>query len=851
MPWLIPAIIAVLASTLVLAFSYSFLYLQHRQRFMGLWLGSWLLQCLRYALDLWQETARPGGPAYSAGQVAALLSACLLLWGTCEFLGRRPPAGWQVYTAATAVWIAAGTACGFTFWLQNVPVFVFLALAHIWTGAALLKSRELPGFGRHLTGWSLVLWGLHRANYPLLRPLEWFAPWGYLIASVLALLTALGMILVYYQRMSQDLLLSEEKYRRLTENARDIIYRYRLRPEPAFDYINPVVAEITGYTPAEFYADPALIFKIIHPEDRPLLTGLLAGETRPAGLLVLRWLGRDGREIWGEHQNIYLPGPDGQLAAIEGISRDITAAKLAERKLQEANEELEATLQELRAAEEELRQQYDELQQAEQRQREAYRRLEDVIESLPDPTLVVDRDGKITAWNRAIEKMTGTGKADMLGRGDHAYALPFYGARRPALLDVILKNDRELLETFNYQNVTWEAGSLYAEAHAPALHNGRGAYLWIKASPLYDQDGRLAGAIETIRDITERKRLEDRLRFLSACDHLTGLHNRFSFDEEIKRLETAGARPVGIVVCDLDGLKLVNDALGQEAGDMLLVNVANLLLQNMPSSGLVARIGGDEFAAVFQAERVEELMEECCRRLRQAIDDYNYQNPSVPLSLAIGWAAARKAERPLAETLREAHQNMRREKLFSQRSHSSSVVQALAKMLEARDFITEGHAERIVELVEKMAQALGLPPGRMLDLRLFARFHDLGKVGVPDRILFKPGRLTAEEYAEMKLHCEIGYRIAHSLPELAHIAGWILKHHEWWNGRGYPLGLKGEEIPLECRMLAIADAFDAMTSDRPYRKALTQAEALAELKKCAGSQFDPKLVDLFAAALAG
>ncbi|NLT20622.1 MAG: HD domain-containing protein, partial [Syntrophomonadaceae bacterium] len=130
-------------------------------------------------------------------------------------------------------------------------------------------------------------------------------------------------------------------------------------------------------------------------------------------------------------------------------------------------------------------------------------------------------------------------------------------------------------------------------------------------------------------------------------------------------------------------------------------------------------------------------------------------------------------------------------------------------------------------------------------LQLLAQFHDIGKVGVPDRILFKEDRLTPEEYLEMQRHSEIGQRIALAAPELSSLAGLILKHHEWWNGKGYPLGLAGEDIPLECRILALADAYDAMTNDRPYRKAMSHEEAKAEIIRCSGTQFEPRLATLF------
>ena len=153
--------------------------------------------------------------------------------------------------------------------------------------------------------------------------------------------------------------------------------------------------------------------------------------------------------------------------------------------------------------------------------------------------------------------------------------------------------------------------------------------------------------------------------------------------------------------------------------------------------------------------------------------------------------------------------------------------------------------DRMQALLESFARQMGLPKNRYADLRLFAHFHDIGKVGIPDSILFKSGPLDAEEWTIMKQHCEIGHRIAMSTPDLAPIANWILKHQEWWNGKGYPIGLKREAIPLECRLLSIADAFDAMTNDRPYRKAVTASVALAELRRCSGTQFDPFLVEKF------
>jgi len=229
----------------------------------------------------------------------------------------------------------------------------------------------------------------------------------------------------------------------------------------------------------------------------------------------------------------------------------------------------------------------------------------------------------------------------------------------------------------------------------------------------------------------------------------------------------------------------------------------------------------------------------------QQVGDKASHSTLLPLSMSIGVDLRNDSAQPLNEVFKEADNNMYREKLYRSRSTRSAIVQTLMKALEARDFITEGHAERLQDMVGDLGVAVGLPSRSIVDLRLLAQFHDIGKVGMPDRILFKPGLLTAEEKVEMQRHSEIGHRIAPASPDLMHISDWILKHHEWWDGSGYPLGLAGKDIPLECRLLAIVDAYDAMTSDRPYRQALPHEQAIQELLNCAGTQFDPHLVSKF------
>lgn len=345
-------------------------------------------------------------------------------------------------------------------------------------------------------------------------------------------------------------------------------------------------------------------------------------------------------------------------------------------------------------------------------------------------------------------------------------------------------------------------------------------------------------------EILRREQLEKQLQYLSYHDPLTGLYNRTYFEERMSYLEDHRVFPVGLILCDLDGLKLVNDTLGHDTGDILLIALAGILEKYFGSEVVIARVGGDEFAVLLQ-NCDGFVVESACSKLREAVERYNTSKSRLLLSASIGFSVREDTGKSMRELFKEADNAMYREKLQHIQSTRSSVVRTLTKALEVRDFITEGHAERLQNMVAGLGRKLRLPKRRIDDLRLLARFHDIGKVGISESILFKKGPLDLKERDEMRRHCEIGFRIARSSPELIPIADWILKHHEWWNGEGYPLNLKGEDIPLECRIFSIADAFDAMTNDRPYRSAMSCEAALSDLRKCSGTQFDPQLTEKF------
>ncbi len=341
---------------------------------------------------------------------------------------------------------------------------------------------------------------------------------------------------------------------------------------------------------------------------------------------------------------------------------------------------------------------------------------------------------------------------------------------------------------------------------------------------------------------------EEKLYFLSYHDQLTGLYNRAYFEAKLRQLNSKPEYPTTIISADIDGLKLINDTIGHDTGDRLLKACANIIQEALSTSGIPARIGGDEFAVILPLASKEEG--ECiARQIRYQVFLYNQEHPSLPLSLSLGVATAEDSSTTFTELFKQSDDLMHRDKLRRSTSARNGIVQSLMAALTERGYFTQGHARRLEKMCLKVGEKVGLASHQLADLALLAKVHDLGKVGISDQILFKPEPLSKEEWAIMKQHPEKGYRIASTSPDLAGVADLILKHHENWDGSGYPLGLKGEDIPIECRILAIVDAYDTMVHERPYRQAVIKGKAIAELRKCAGNQFDPHLVEVFATVL--
>lgn len=332
-----------------------------------------------------------------------------------------------------------------------------------------------------------------------------------------------------------------------------------------------------------------------------------------------------------------------------------------------------------------------------------------------------------------------------------------------------------------------------------------------------------------------------KILFDSIHDPLTGLYNHKFFFQSLKKNNYSNAAIINI---DIDSLKLINDTLGYSAGDKLICETAKILDLNLPIDSMVVHISGGEFSIIIKNTDDNRLFT-VTNELDDRIETYNTNNPDLPLSLTYGFAVCDSNDTDIFKVYRNACDNMYKKKILNIKSKRNTIVKTLIKTLEAKDFTTKEHACRMVEHATILAKALGLSEDRLNALLLFTEFHDIGKIGIPDRILQKPGPLNIEEKLVMQQHSKLGYEIAISSLDLAHISDFILKHHERWDGKGYPFGLAGEQIPIECRILSVIDSYDAMMNDRPYRRGMTNKEAVEELKRCSGTQFDPNLIKLF------
>ncbi len=345
-----------------------------------------------------------------------------------------------------------------------------------------------------------------------------------------------------------------------------------------------------------------------------------------------------------------------------------------------------------------------------------------------------------------------------------------------------------------------------------------------------------------IRNIESRKQYEKEVLYLSYHDQLTGLYNRRYYEEELKNINSEKCYPVTLVMADVNGLKLTNDAFGHVFGDRMLVAIAEILKRECRLGDVIARIGGDEFILLLQ--RTNSLQaEKIVNRIQDIMSNTMVDN--VRLSVSFGWKTKYLLTEEFDDIYKQAEDAMYRRKMLEGKSYKSETIKLISQSLYEKCKWEQKHCENVSVLCRELGTALGMDADDVNELGLTGLLHDIGKIGINPDILNKTEELTEEEWQEIKRHPEIGYHILRSVNEFAELAEYVLAHHERIDRKGYPYGLSGEDIPRKAKILHIAEAYENMTGEYSYRKKMSPEDAIRELKRNAGLEFDVELVRVF------
>ncbi len=570
-------------------------------------------------------------------------------------------------------------------------------------------------------------------------------------------------------------------------------------------YFSSGYKKMLGYDDYELDRPYETIKQSMYPDDIPKVVDCFCRHVESRGDIPfrseVRYRHKDGSTIWVLFAGHVIEWNDeGRPLQMIGCQINITDMKALEKSLIEERELLKATLY-----------------------------------SMGDGVISVDRNGLVEIMNPVAERLTGWSQQEANGR-------PF-----DELFQFLGSNPKEKFRHPLKKGL--ETGEPVAENQMILIsRNGTEIPVEDSASPIRDVNGNITGAVLLFRDYTEKREKQARIEYLSLHDQLTGLYNRRYFEKELKRLDTLRNLPLTIIMLDVNGLKLINDAFGHAMGDLTLQRAAIIMKEECRGDDVIARFGGDEFVILMPRTGYEEA-ERLARRIYTAFETEIVDHISI--SVSCGWATKQDRSESLAAVFKLAEDHMYRRKLSESQSMHYKTIDTILKTLHGKSEREKKHSERVGELCESIAAALNLPPGDVKEFRTIGLMHDIGKIAIDLSILDKPGELNQLERAEIERHPELGYQILRSINDFAKLAEYVLSHHERWDGEGYPRRLKGEEIPLQSRIIAIADSYDSMTSDRAYRKAMGKDAAVEEIIRESGGQFDPYIVKIFVEKILG
>jgi diguanylate cyclase (GGDEF)-like protein/PAS domain S-box-containing protein/putative nucleotidyltransferase with HDIG domain len=458
------------------------------------------------------------------------------------------------------------------------------------------------------------------------------------------------------------------------------------------------------------------------------------------------------------------------------------------------------------------------------------------LSSIIDGVISCDENGKIILMNSVAEELTGWSHEDVIDR------------KIEDVFNVVDEFSREKRESIIKKVIESKKINEIEENTILISKDGIETPIEDCAAPILNGNGDIEGVVLIFRDYSAKKQKLDQIKYLSYHDQLTGIYNRKFYEEELIRLDIERNLPLSIIIGDVNGLKLINDSFGHGMGDELLKKASQLIKMGCRGDEIIARLGSDEFIVLLPKTDSPEA-EKIIARIKDLMAGDTLGG--IDISISFGYSTKREKNEGMDEIFKKAEDHMYQEKLFESPNVKDRTINAILDKLHEKNIVEMRHAEKVAKLSESMGREIGLNEEKIETLKKLGLLHDIGEIAIEKDIFEKEGELTENERSEIKKHPEIGYRILSTVKDMTELAEYVLYHHEQWNGKGYPRGLKAEEIPIEARIIAIADAYEAMTSDRSYRVALPIKVVIDELEKNAGIQFDPELVFIFVKKVIG
>ena len=458
------------------------------------------------------------------------------------------------------------------------------------------------------------------------------------------------------------------------------------------------------------------------------------------------------------------------------------------------------------------------------------------LASVGDGVIAVDENGLVDFMNLIAQNLTGWCQEEA------------YGQSFETVFEIINEYTRERVES-PIQKV-FEVEQTIELANHTLLISKDGLEKAIEdtAAPIKDRFGKVIGVVIVFRDFSDKKEKRKQIEYLSYHDQLTSLYNRRFFEEELKRLDTKRNLPLSIVFADVNGLKTINDAFGHQYGDLLIQQVSDVFKRECRADDIIARTGGDEFIILLPKTEAG-FAEKLVCRLKERIEQEKIME--INISVSFGLDTKNTENQSTSNVLKNAEDLMYQKKIFDSFSKRNVVIKSILNSLYLKSPWENAHSKRVSVTCEAIGKAYQLGDDEIKELRVAGELHDIGKIAVDEVILNKTGILSEAEWAKIKQHPETGYRLLGTSSEYYNIAEYVLAHHERWDGTGYPKGLKGEAIHWKARIIALADAYDAMIFERPYRRAFSEEETVAEIKRNVGTQFDPDIARVFVKKVLG